>query len=619
MKKNVASDHWSLVTGHWSLSVHWSLKVLLVCLGIIGLTLIWALPRGLDLTDESFYILHIYYPRRYPTLYGFGVIYHQIFNGFAFDVLDLRRAKLVQALIEATVFGVAFVHFFCKNKNQKSRLIAFLTLLCVNFVGFSLFLPTISYNDLNNFCTALSVAGLLFCLSSPSPGTNAPHQSPGIGRYVWLLGSGFFAGFNFFNKGSASLALALLVYLVLIYFHRSEWRKTVRLVLVWTLGYGLALVSFFAFIQPFNGWYASFSEALQGKEHQFGLLSLLGWYGYFLARVGLFLFVILAPWILLFSLWFERRRQRLSPAYRSALSYAAFVWSGGFILGSKLIWGGKEAFGKLSLVYLLLILALLLVLDVRLRQRQIRWNVLWRQKNMICVWALFFFLVPFACCVGSGNSLTRQAAFHMLFWGASLLLLQQLLRAYGQPGYAVSVGIGLLVTFQVITGTADPYAASAINANLSTPGLYEQTTYPTTGLPGLNRIRFDPQSLAAYQQLRQVVGKYRSQTNNQAIFYDLPGLNFITQTVSPGTEWYFHDLDGFLCYSLSQTTFTPPNLPLVAYLDGRRLSAVAQRCFRSRQLLVPGTYRRIVSIYLPSQGDTLHVFLPNGARLPGPG
>ncbi|MCY7349496.1 MAG: hypothetical protein LH606_02350 [Cytophagaceae bacterium] len=575
----------------------------LCMVGILS-TVIWALPRGLDLTDESFYFIHIYYPNRYATLYGFGVIYHQLFSAFTYDVLDLRYAKLGQGIAEATIFGLTFVHFFYKQADFKNKAIIFLALFCVNFVGFSLFLPTVSYNDLNNFLTALATACLLLSFSFLAKENAASSRIP---PYFWLLGSGFFTGFNFFNKASASLALTLLIWLVLVYFYGRDGRKLFRCWVVWTGGYGLALIGYFWFFQPFSEWSASYSEGLRGKGQQFSLLALLGWYAYFLARIGLFLAAIVAPWVLLYARWFRKLRAQLSPRYRSLLTVGSMIWSTGFILGSKLIWGGKAAFGKLSLVYLLIILAQLIWLDARLQARQTAWKTAWQHHRTTWIWLLFFFLVPFACCIGSGNSLTRQAAFHVLFWGASILLLNQILRAQDHRADLVPLGLGLLVTFQILTGTRDPYSASVLIEKPVT--LFEQTTFPTD-LYGLGRIRLDPQSRQAYQQINQLVNQYRNRIANQAIFYDLPGLNFITQTVSPGTEWYFHGYDEFLCYSLSQTGFSSQKFPLIAYLDKRRPSETAQRCFREKQWLVTGQYHRVASIYLASQRDTLHVFVP---------
>ena len=550
------------------------------CTLLTAATLLWAVSRGLDLTDEGFYLIHLTFPDRYPTLYGFGNIYQSALGWCCENVLHWRFAKLLQGLLGGIIFAVSLM----KVVEVKPALPTFWALLGMNFVSFALYLQTISYNDLNNFLAILLSACLLLGAKAQSKQT----------LFLALVGAGLCLGINFFNKATASVALLgwSAVFLIANYYARIWPQQThlrwqfLALIAGLFLGFGV----FFAFIKPFNIWYADYAGGLAASsQYMEPAWVWVGNYLKYLVRAVGFVVVLTLPW------WVVGRAKK----YKNAAIVLATLWTLAGVYETQLILGGEKAFSKLSLVYLSVIFLQIIAIRARLEAQKTEWRFFLDRNKQVLFVATFLFVVPFACSLGSTNSLTRQASFHLVFWGGVVVLLNSLNNNWRWISSVLSV----LVLVQITTGTLNPYAASAI-VNPKHPVTLQMQTAETNNIPELKGILLDSVTAASLTHLRQITD---SLGFKNAIFYDLPALNYLTNTVSPGTDWFFFLYESHNCYVISR--IDPSSRPLLSVLNHRQPGEKTLQCLAEKNVVIQ-KYRLAASLPLPTQADTLRVLAP---------
>ena len=93
-------------TTDWS--VRWvRLGIGILALAVVGL-FVWSLPRGLDLTDEGFYLLNYRYPVEYEASFtDFHLVIARVFGLADVSILAYRVVGLLAALLGAGLFGLS--------------------------------------------------------------------------------------------------------------------------------------------------------------------------------------------------------------------------------------------------------------------------------------------------------------------------------------------------------------------------------------------------------------------------------------------------------------------------------------------------------------------------------
>ena len=553
------------------------------CFFMILSTLIWAIPRGLDFTDEGFYLVHLNFPDRYPTLYGFGNIYQSVLGWCCKDILHWRVAKLVQGILGGMIFAFVVAKFIPRGRSCAH----FWALLCLNFVSFSLYLQTISYNDLNNFLAIISSVAVLWRIKTEQK----------IIVFALLLGGGICLGLNFFNKATSSLSLLGLSFIFLFsshYFQHSPRRASLlKQILALFLGYLIGLCIFFSFIKPFDSWVKDYIMGMEASATYMDSISVwLGKYLKYLVRAVGFVVVLVLPWS---AVGYVKK-------YRAWAISLATIWTLTGVYQTQLILGGEKAFSKHSLVYLSVIFLQLIALTntFKIEKCSLLFFVKQHKQDLSIVFFLFF--VPFACALGSTNSLTRQASFHLVFWGGVILLLNSISSNWQWMPTVLSV----LVLIQITTGTLNPYSASAI-VNPEHPITLQEQTKSVANIPELRGIKLDSITSVSLFQLRQITDSLRLKTANQAIFYDLPTLNYLTAMPSPGTEWYYFLYEPHNCYIVSKLKLK--TLPLFAFLAHRKPGKLTQESL-SQIGIKPDEFKTVMRLAFPTQSDTLQLLVP---------
>lgn len=182
--------------------------------------LAWALSytgRGLDFTDESFYLLWTGWPRDYaPTISQFGFVYHPLDRLVGGSIASMRAANLL------LTFGISWLAsgLFLRIA-YKARLTLFQSwtigaLYAVSCLAlFQLWLPTPNYNALAFQSSALVLAGLL-TVNRRAGGGFAGWSGVALGG--WLA---------FLAKPTSAILLAIFAVLYLWYARSLRWRGLV--------------------------------------------------------------------------------------------------------------------------------------------------------------------------------------------------------------------------------------------------------------------------------------------------------------------------------------------------------------------------------------------------------
>jgi hypothetical protein len=205
--------------GEWCID-HSQYAALAASAVVSFVSLMWLFSRskhGIDLTDESFYILWISNPWIYDaSLSQFGFIYHPLYKLVGGDIVLLRKANALTFF--ALAFGLGTVLFektlsAGANKTSGFRPVRRSVIIGLSFafsstalLGFLPWLPTPSYNSLG--LQALLLAGIGVLL--------AEREVSGRSAAGWcLLGAAGWLSFMAKPSSAAALGFTVGIYLLL--------------------------------------------------------------------------------------------------------------------------------------------------------------------------------------------------------------------------------------------------------------------------------------------------------------------------------------------------------------------------------------------------------------------
>jgi hypothetical protein len=190
------------------------LDYLFGCLSLFGTLCIlgWILGYthyGLDLTDESFYLVWIFNPFIYDaSVTQFGFVYHPLYQALGRDLVALRQANILITFLLSWVLvdGVLKKLLSGVPTTAVYRLLISAGFATVSMTAFSLWLTTPSYNSLNLQALLVAAIGLL----------HANRTSSRASTFGWvLIGLGGWLSFMAKPSSTAALAACALLYLAL--------------------------------------------------------------------------------------------------------------------------------------------------------------------------------------------------------------------------------------------------------------------------------------------------------------------------------------------------------------------------------------------------------------------
>lgn len=448
------------------LNVSWSLGSVV----LIGYVL-WLTGRGLDFTDEGYYLLSISDPYSYiPSLSHFGYFYHLFFSALGENVAAIRAFNVLityaLAFLLTTLILRYVVNFVGRDKYFQysvSSSFALLSLLVVSLNG--KWLATPSYNSLTLLGLLLIANGIVICLRSD-------YKTRFIG---WILIS-CGGWLSFLGKPSSAALLALLIPLALLLL------KRIRLIdiLIGLLSLSLLIcITLILVDRTLIEFLAGLSlnwkiNSLQNSGHN--LLEVV-------YRLGSFPTGVRAMFLSIFAIMLTLVAWRSDT--RTFIKLLPFYFAAVFVIGVIVQIKGigeayaKEAFIQLMFTGSLFFGSILLAVNNRIL-------ILDRIRREHVVLSLLLLVFPHLYAFGTNNDTLVQASSAGFFWLLSgLILLSPLFqdRSFRQVVFTIfSVTVSFYSLFLIFSISESPYRQSVT--------LRDATTLVAIGRPsspvGLN-------------------------------------------------------------------------------------------------------------------------------------
>jgi hypothetical protein len=144
-----------------------SFNVFLIAGGFVACwgILIWAMGRGYDFTDDSYYLIWASAPWRYDwSVSEFGFLWHPIYELVRGDIRLFRIAGAVLLSGSGALFGWSIWRFMSPVAPRSVAPAVILAMAAASFWNLIYWIPTPGYNELNLIGLLLLMAGLIFAI-----------------------------------------------------------------------------------------------------------------------------------------------------------------------------------------------------------------------------------------------------------------------------------------------------------------------------------------------------------------------------------------------------------------------------------------------------------------------
>lgn len=497
--------------------------------------LFWGAERGFNLTDEGYYYLSYQHPERYPiSLNSVPFMMGRLFSLADGDIFRLRMVRVLLLFAGILYFSLEFLAFLRTCRDMPSKPLRFLMAMFLMVGGMSAcFLgpQTISYNHLTQFLLLVAM-GIIFRL----------HVQPASEKFSWIpfFGMGIAAGYLFLVKWPVSVLVFGIAGIIM-----AGLREPLRISKAFGaifLGVFAALGSFFLLFQPLPDWLHHFSASnrmmMRNGTHEPGLLMStylhdLGWMAASpILNFGRELFSLVVLGIL-HGVLSQREGRSLNSRI---LKLARILWWVAIgVVGYFLM---HRIFDRLLLenirtglyaYWVVLLLMALSVFSCALLANK-------RQENgKFWLAAILLLILPFVGAFGTTNPIGYNAYYGLIFWFGLLLLLSLHARRCRLPP-AIPMACGLFFILFVLVqirayfydGSRYLYASSL---------LYQR--HAARQFPPLRNIKLDSNTLGFLEAVHKTLRQAGYRKGDTLIpLYDLPGLVYLLEGVSPGNAWY---------------------------------------------------------------------------------
>lgn len=219
----------------------------------------WSLNKGIDITDESWYLIAYRFPS--PDLYPIHQYQRVISSWLPIAMDDLVTARAFRVITDlSSIFflSIAFSRIVSTRIRPSSKVRWIYPFLMLSQVfSISLFSRAFGYTDFSLMNLSFAFSFLVLGLTSGKP----------AGRLGWLLLSGFFCGLQLFIKYPPALVAGsiMLVFLLVISIKgRIKWWMP----LTWVGGMLLAPALFFSTIEGISPWLEQMQQGIEGYKMQ---------------------------------------------------------------------------------------------------------------------------------------------------------------------------------------------------------------------------------------------------------------------------------------------------------------------------------------------------------------
>ncbi|WP_354579946.1 hypothetical protein [Hymenobacter sp. UYP22] len=258
------------------------------------------------------------------------------------------------------------------------------------------------------------------------------------------------------------------------------------------------------------------------------------------------------------------------------------------------------------LAIMLVVLAMFSAVYLEQPRKKVDWN-----KIIIAGWLV---MLPFVGAIGTYNNLFINVMLDINYWLALLCILY-----VSMPAIAHSTAVRVIVFLVPTLVIAQQYAYGLLYAPyLQAANMLQQNVPVTLGRNHTSTVlQLDAKTAAFIGDLRQTMKRAGFEPGMPVVaMYDMPGLVYMLDGISPGNPWLFGQLDLRNCDALAKTRL---DLTKAFLLVNEKPGLELLTCMESHGMRFPQDYREVKKLlnpYNPNQynwrnnQDTLTVYAP---------
>ncbi len=496
----------------------------LLCVVLVFCYCLWILDRGLDITDESYYVLlamhanavSLYISAQQWLTNGIWQITGSLpsFRFFGFVIL----------LISSSLFCVGTLKLCLSLKLVKNNKTSKVIMFAGSVIGAFMYVSTINLSPSYNL---LASAGAYGATGAAFLAISCRRKALKNMLY-FLAGCGI--GIEIVAKPSSGIATLALIFLWIMILEDARKSKILNIIISF-LGLVLCALlllmlntTFFDARQAFQGGMELFRmvqvEPIASRLLRYGaeflqylhltirlfLVPIVFTIFYFFTKKAIFIFLGLTALVLLLLLG--------NPNLDFSLSLTGAIISEGYLFG-----GFKRYDTQIIGLFAMLLMIFILSSSV------------WLKGKRIFALFLGLFLLPYTVALGTGNTIFTQVIASFSPWG----LLVGLLMVAHYSSMQVKGAIGLLGLFFIITMTSQ-IITSALRPYHMPLTLYEQNL-PIT-IPSIGSIKVDKKTYEFVTSINAAVKACNISPGATFLgLYNIPGVSLLLQALPPFTPW----------------------------------------------------------------------------------
>ncbi|HWA11823.1 MAG TPA: hypothetical protein VHA15_01890 [Burkholderiales bacterium] len=578
-----------------------------LCLATILGYLAWASGRGIDITDNGYYLLSSAHPDdvlvSLTSAHEYTARLLRVARG---EVAAFRVVGAMLMLASSVVLfaGLRRALRIVDGRGHAAHLALFVALGCLSYYGWTLLTP--GYNLLNAVALQCSAGSLL--LAMPGPGDSG--RGTARRQVAAALLAGASAGAAFFIKfPTGILLLAASALVVVAWPYGNERRRLMGGLVAGFFAWGLF---HFAMIQAPASFLSQWRQGLAlvgllGSVHGGGIVAA------YLRDAGAVFHLILAKygWVYLgvMLVWFAGRR-RPSAAWVSGVPAAAFVLFGFATMMAGFHYGGDIPSRRNLAFHAGLLLLILLLLLYCSGPGAAGVRDLWKSQRARLVVVAFLLPLPAIGAIGTGNPLRLNMMLHLGPWLA--LVSMGLWGLAERPGGRWTLLAGTLLAAgvcasQVVTGgEVSPYR---LNAPMS------RQLVDTKFGPEPQTLKLDGETAAFVDGLRRTARACGLRPGDDVIaFTGMPGLVYGLDARSPGIPWYSGGYPGSAAANAFALGLVPPARLASAWILVKEGTPNAVPDLAALAIRFPQAYALCGSGVWPVTRQQVQLWRPGGAR-----
>lgn len=493
------------------------------------LTIFWSFDKGLDFSDEGFYLLNLQHSQdQYYSFTLFNIPIQFLFGWLPASVVVMRFLHFLLVLISSAFLSYSLLawlkHEFDISLSKFEYWVAFSVPILWGFNHYMIGPSSISYNHVTTIFLCLAFSTVLYLFSKDISGIK-PHLFSLIG---------FFLGCVFFSKITTALVSMVPIIGFIAIYPNQKWSK-ILIQIGWTLA-GLAItILLFSLLFENAMFYithmdktlelvsahADYSRAGQLKKLNFDY-EVLSKETPFILKWGVVNIAMI--WILQKKHW--------------------IIW---LILplciGEALIVSDHYFNPPYHKYYLAFFVAIQFILILMVHHRFIRtkWN---RKTTLLFLVSFFSLLVPIMTSLGTNNQLLVQVNFSGVFWSVMIVIS---LVIYKESKYYL---YGLTAAFAVLFALI--FEGNFIEKPYRMESLFLQNK--EVELTDGAQIQMDDGSLLLYTEIRNSLNSQGFEKGDPILgFFRLPGMVYALGGKSPGNIIWSNDFSDNFIEGLSHT------------------------------------------------------------------